>query len=544
MATSTDLRSAIEEVQQQLPEEQLEVDGALYEADWATRVEQRVGALPWWVISAIVHSVIFLLATLLTVAMPGAQTDEVVITSDVAKKPEKKYDPKKKRDIFKNPREVEAETEVTNPLVVHEKVEDTTHNETANEMDTQTARGSEDAISDIPLGGTGTTGSLGVGGGGMAGAFGYRGGGGRKRAVARFGGSKATESAVEAALRWLARHQEADGHWDPTKWDSGKGPVSMTGMALLAFLGAGHTEKAGKFRDNVRRAQNWMVSRVQGGKHVGQGKAFVVFYQGNTKLVYPANMYEQGMATLALVEAYGMTKNPHLKEAAQHAVDYILKAQGPYEAWNYSSKKGKAGRNDTSVSGWNLMALKSAKIAGLKVDGAAFQGTMRWLEVATRPADGRCAYAGTVTSVKKGRGSLAMCAAGMLMRQFMGVRRDDPALRKAAATLEKFPPSWDASAGKYASKGTNFYYWYYGTLCMFQMGGKQWKTWNDALKPTLLDNQRKGGPMDGSATDVDGSWDPVGGGYVPAGGRVFSTALGALSLEVYYRYLPMYGKGK
>jgi hypothetical protein len=74
------------------------------------------------------------------------------------------------------------------------------------------------------------------------------------------------------------------------------------------------------------------------------------------------------------------------------------------------------------------------------------------------------------------------------------------------------------------------------------MGGKYWENWNAAMKKSLLDNQRKGGPMDGTAEDVDGSWDPVGGGYVPTGGRVFSTALGALSLEVYYRYLPLYTK--
>jgi len=122
MATSTDLRAAIEEVQNQLPGEQLAGEGlGAYEADWATRVEQRVGALPWWVISAVVHAVIFLLATLLTVALPAAQTDEVVITSDVAQKKPPEFDEKKKRDIFRNPHEVKHETKVENPVVVHEK---------------------------------------------------------------------------------------------------------------------------------------------------------------------------------------------------------------------------------------------------------------------------------------------------------------------------------------------------------------------------------------------------------------------------------------
>jgi len=202
MATSTDLRAAIEEVQKRLPEGQVEglLEGAS-EPDFATRLERRVGALPWWVISTVVHAVIFLLATLIGVAMPPPSIDEVSITADVAMRHEPEYDEKKKRDIFRNPQEVEADTKVENPIVVHEQAEVAETFETDNDMDSQTARGHEDAISDIPLGGTGVTGVMGVGGGGMAGVYGYRDGGGRKRATARFGGSPATESAVEAALR-------------------------------------------------------------------------------------------------------------------------------------------------------------------------------------------------------------------------------------------------------------------------------------------------------------------------------------------------------
>ncbi|MHC4914591.1 MAG: hypothetical protein ACYTGB_03785, partial [Planctomycetota bacterium] len=243
MATSTDLRAAIEEVQLQLPGEQLAggLDG-VYRPDWLSRVERRIGALPWWVISAVVHSVIFLLATLLTVAMPPAQVDEVVISTDVVMQEEQKYDEKLERDIFKQQAEIQHETEVEKPVVVHEEAEVADHFETDNNMDMNSARGSEDAISDIPLGGTGVVGSMGVGGGGMAGCFGYRDGGGRKRAVKRFGGSKATESAVEAALAWLARHQEPAGNWDSKKYGSKwRYDVGMTGLAMLAFLGAGYT---------------------------------------------------------------------------------------------------------------------------------------------------------------------------------------------------------------------------------------------------------------------------------------------------------------
>jgi hypothetical protein len=523
MATSTDLRAAIEEVQEQLPAGQAGLEEFVPRGDdWATDLQRRIGALPWWMISAAIHAVIFLLATLLTVALPPAQTDEVVISSDVAKEKPPEYEKTKPRDIFKQLNEVQHETQVENPVVLHEEAEVTDHFETDNDMDLNTARGHEDAISDIPLGGTGVCGSIGVGGGGMAGCFGYRGGGGRKRAVARFGGSKATESAVEAALRWLARHQEADGHWDQSKWGGTatyrlRGDISMSAFALLAFLGAGHTSRAGKFRDNVMRAQNWLLGQKAAGGKEGS---------------FARCLYTQGIATLALVEAYGMTNDPRLQEPGQKAVDVIVESQGPYEGWNYTAKTA-AGRNDTSVTGWNLMALKSAKIAGLKVDGAAFQGCMRWLEAATSPQTGRTSYSGLVTTAKPGGGSLAMAAAGMLMRQFMGVGRDAEPIKSAAGYIDQHQIDWAKE---------DFYYWYYATLCQFQFGGDHWKNWNTTMKKVLLENQRKGGPLDGTINDVDGSWDFERCRIGRRCGRVYTTAMGALCLEVYYRYLPMYGK--
>ncbi len=521
MATSTDLRAAIEEVQEQLPDssQEGELSELGYRSDLFTRFERRAGALPWWVISTVVHSVIFLLATLLTVALPPAEEDEVVITSDVARKEEPKYDEKKKRDIFKNPQEVKAETEVENPVVVHEQTEVTDHFETDNNMDSQSARGSEDAISDIPLGGTGVTGSMGVGGGGMAGCFGYRDEGGRKRAVKRFGGSAATESAVEAALRWLARHQEKGGNWDSKKYGSKwRYDVGMTGLAMLAFLGAGYTHKSGRFRDNVRRAQAWLMKQQKDDGDIG------------------GHGYLHSIAGLALAEAYGMTKDEALRVAAQKAVDYSTKIhQVPYSGWRYKAKQA----GDLSVSGWFVMQLKSARVAGLKVDGAAFQGAQNFVEKCTS-VDGWAGYTG------KCRYCHSTTAVGMLCRQFLGARNTNGILKKAAVHLTASVPEWNADekgvgGRKVNPRKTTFYYWYYGTLAMFQMGGDNWKSWNVGLKKALLPNQRKGGPLDGSLNDVDGSWDMLG-ALDKKGGRVYTTALGALCLEVYYRYLPMYAK--
>jgi len=491
---------------------------------WGDLMREQWERAPWWMISAAVHAVILMLMTVITVATAEKKKDDIVITTDLAKKKEPEYDENKIRDIFRNTKEVEAEEMVENPVFVHEEVEVTDHFETENDMDMHTARGQEDAISDIPLGGTGVVGNIGVGGGG-AGCFGYRSGGGRKRAVARFGGSRASESAVDAALRWLARHQEPAGFWDCDKYEGGgKFDVGMTGFACLAFLGAGHTERAGKFRQNVVMGVKWLVNQQ---KKKTDGSLFMGHH-----------MYEHGIGTLALAEAYGMARNPVTGEAAQKGIDHIKEAMGPYEAWNYGPKTA-LGRNDTSVTGWQVMALKSARVAGLKVDGVTFQGAIAWLDKAQdlqgAPQNdtsmdwegGKTAYAGTLADVQAGRGGWAMCAAGAMMRQFLGWKRGDPAVYGPGNLMMKQTPDWGAA---------NFYYWYYGTLCMFQLGGKWWKAWNAPMRDMLIQNQRKGG-------DEDGSWDPIGGGGVEkSGGRVMSTALGALCLEVYYRYLPMYGK--
>jgi hypothetical protein len=207
-------------------------------------------------------------------------------------------------------------------------------------------------------------------------------------------------------------------------------------------------------------------------------------------------------------------------------VDYSLTVhQNPYSGWRYAAKEGP----DTSVTGWFVMQLKSAKIAGLKVDGGGFQGAANWLDKVS-DKNGHVGYTGP------GGGGTGLAAVGMVCRQFMGMPSDDPLLKAGAELLAKELPTWPAGSRR------SYYYWYYGTLGMFQMGGEPWKKWNEALKPTLVNNQCKGGPLDGTAADKDGSWDPIFDQDDTRSGRAYSTAVGALCLEVYYRYLPMYTK--
>jgi len=500
---------------------------------WGDVMREQWERAPWWMISAAVHAVILMLMTVITVATAQKRQDDIVITTDLAKKKEPEYDEKKIRDIFRNTKEVEAEEMVENPVFVHEEVEVTDHFETENDMDTNTARGQEDAISDIPLGGTGVVGNIGVGGGG-AGCFGYRSGGGRRKAVARFGGSKASESAVDAALRWLARHQEADGYWDADKYEGQpQNDPGVTALAALAFLGAGHTERAGKFRDNVRRALAWIMATQAPNGMLGKKAEYQEHHGGWS--------YHHAICGLAMAEAYGMARNPKVGEVAQKAVDYSVNVhQVPYRAWRYTPKSSS---NDASVSGWYVMQLKSAKIAGLKVEGKAFQGAITFLDqITTKPGQGGDQYGGRVgytdhpgTAAKGGRWTNTT-AIGGLCRLFTGSKRTDPMVIGAAEYLVEYLPNYNDTKSGVGNAGQwPFYYWYYGTLVMFQVGGKYWQAWNGAMRDMLIQHQRRGG-------DEDGSWDPHGAAEIKYAGRVYSTALGALCLEVYYRYLPITGK--
>jgi len=226
-------------------------------------------------------------------------------------------------------------------------------------------------------------------------------------------------------------------------------------------------------------------------------------------------MYCHAMATFALSELYVLTHDGQLEDPVRNAVRYSLTVQHPITGgWRYQA--GDPG--DTSQLGWQVMALKSAQLAGVRVP------EKRWLRINhfLRSVSGG-QYAGLASYRPGGALTRAMTAEAFACRQLLGVAQDRRADEEAAHYMLGELP------GK---KRANFYYWYYATLAMHQLQGEPWHRWNKALKETLLDSQRTWG-------HEAGSWDPstVWGGY---GGRVYCTAMAALMLEVYYRYLPMY----
>jgi len=211
----------------------------------------------------------------------------------------------------------------------------------------------------------------------------------------------------------------------------------------------------------------------------------------------------------------------------------VLKSKNPYLAWRYNYPPD--GDNDTSVSGWMVMVLKSAIMSELDVEKAAIKDAVAWVEKMTEPEFGRTGYqqrggppARTNEMMQKfpADKSESLTAVGVLIRIFAGhTPKDDEFIVKGADLMKKKLPKWDVDAGT-----IDFYYWYYASLAMFQVGGDHWKAWNEAMKTAIIDHQR----MEADR-DERGSWDPID-CWSPEGGRIYATTLNCLCMEVYYRY--------
>jgi len=329
--------------------------------------------------------------------------------------------------------------------------------------------------------------------------------------VERMGGSDRTERAVTDALGWLARHQSKDGRWDGKHFDDQCGGCggetdivvnhALTGLALLCFYGAGHTHVSdGPYQENIERGLRWLIDRQK----------------PNGDLRGEETMYTQGIVTITLSEAYGMTGDASLAEPVRLAVRFIDRARNTrVGGWRYDP--GQVG--DTSVLGWQVMALRSASLNGIATPAASFKTAREWLDlVSSSSRPGLYGYQ------PHRQYTPAMTAEGMFTQQLLGLSREDPRMQSSAAFISEHPPDWESTP--------NTYYWYYATLALFQHQGEQWRKWNDALTGQLLKHQRKDEPAAGS-WDPDGEWADI-------GGRVYQTAMCTLMLEVYYRYLPLY----
>ncbi len=485
-------------------------------------IQAQVNRAPWWLMSVAAHMLLGL-GMWLTIASTYEPERTVRIISGVSEKEEEEIKEELERDVFSRDCEIPAETEsLEDPMISDAPVDDI--NRTDDNEETDGCKG-EDLASDKPFHGKFWSSTVGVGGG-AGGPFGGRFGSNRRTRAA---GGKRTEAVVQKALLWLQRHQNPDGMWSTDKFMSNcRGPVlctgkgetpdydmGNTGLATLAFLGCGNTHNHGFYKNTVLKALQAIKERQLPngcfGAQTGDGHW----------------IYNHLITTMAVAEAYGLSRGaPLLKPIAQKAVDYIVECQNPGLGWRYGSKPGD---NDTSCTGWAVLALKSAKLSKLSVPREAFEGAANWIDKVTEEQYYKTGYStrgdggARLSTAKSWKPLEAMTAAALTARIFMGESARSPKVIGAATLLKNSPPKWNVSDGT-----IDMYYWYYGALGMYQMGGPYWTTWNAALKDALIPTQHTKGCL-------DGSWDPVC-AWGSAGGRVYSTAINALTLEIYYRY--------
>ncbi|GAB5442325.1 MAG: hypothetical protein Fues2KO_26740 [Fuerstiella sp.] len=410
----------------------------------------------------------------------------------------------------------------------------------------------------------------------------------RRDAARQFGGTAESEAAVELSLQWLSRMQSPDGHWDAERFGAGQVRVDennverdyagrdsdtgLTALCILSFLGAGYTHEDGRYAIEVDRALDWLIrQQTNDGNLSGEARHY-------------ARMYCHAMATYALAEALGMQDSMvleplvapealaagpevsawtsaavtgqtglmsaavgvansaalsthselmgwnlrkvddlRLRAALLKAVTYTISQQDPDSGgWRY--KFGQEG--DVSMFGWQMMSLKSAAIAGVEIHPTVRDRMVQFLN-SVRQGDHGGLFGYRRSVVVNGRETEpvnpVMTAEALFCQQMLGFPRDSAASRESVQYLLRNMPR---------QSQLNMYYWYYGTLAMYQYGGRPWEDWNSVVRDSLISLQRRDGAFAGS-WDPDGPW----GRY---GGRLYSTALSTLTLEVYYRLLPLY----
>lgn len=329
----------------------------------------------------------------------------------------------------------------------------------------------------------------------------------RARLAAARGGSLESEAAVEKGLQWIIQHQQSDGSWhlmhdndvcngrckNPGMTES---TTAATGLSLLALLGAGYTQDVGPYQSEIQHGLDYLVSRQRVNKYGGK--------------LAEGSMYAQGIATLALSEALIMSRDKKLVEPTRQAMQYIISAQHKAGGWRYNP--GEPG--DMTVTGWQLMALKSCKRAGFEIPRKVFNDARSFLD---SKGDSGGAYYGYL---KPGI-EASPTAIGLLCQMYLGWTRETESLAIGADRLLDFGPS-----------KTDVYFNYYATQVLHHLKSDEWKDWNRQNRDYLVSTQEQRGHQAGSWFFPDK--------HGRKGGRLYTTAMSVMILEVYYRYLPLY----
>lgn len=353
-----------------------------------------------------------------------------------------------------------------------------------------------------------------LGGGGLA----SRTPEGRIRYGERFGATAESEQAVENALRWLAEHQRADGSWSfdlslspcegrcedgrPKSDDTPTPATAATGLALLAFLGAGYTPHSGPYQQTVSKGLYYLRSAALETSHGYD------WQQGGS-------MYGHGIAMMAMSEALGMTKlqgeyDSDLLHYVSEGARFTMIAQHPNGSWGYVP--GSPG--DTTLTGWQVLSLIGAVKAGVPMHSETLSRAKSFLMSVREAPTYQFGY-------KTPKGERTTTAIGLALMMYLGQTPGYTPFDEQLDVLAEQGPTL-----------TNVYHDYYATLALHHFRHREWEDWNRQLRDHLVKTQETSGHEAGSWHFSD-RWGNI-------GGRVYTTAMCTLILEVYYRFLPLY----
>jgi squalene cyclase len=345
-------------------------------------------------------------------------------------------------------------------------------------------------------------------------------GAGRQASIAAYGGrwGEYAEAAVLRALEWLKNNQNPDGSWGTSSPDK----EGYAGLAILTFLAHGETTSSEKYGQTVEKAIRYLVARQN------EKGGFVA-----TPFTGAPKVYAHAIATYAISEAYGMTRIPSLKPVMERAVQVLLDGQKHYNhgGWQMYAYDGSDGYKqwDVSLAAFCIQALKAAYIAGGENVGLK-EGMDRAAKfmIDRQKEDGSFPY----SNANPGR-QPNMTGAAVLSLQLLGYS-SDRATQSGLGFLNAADADWK-NPGQ-----APLYAWYYVTQAKFHQGGGAWTAWNNKFAPTLIRNQNEDGSWLSPALAIKGDGVEREFRGEEINSKVYATTLAALSLQVYYRFLPTY----
>jgi hypothetical protein len=366
---------------------------------------------------------------------------------------------------------------------------------------------------------------------------------GKQSGLLKYGGTMASERAVNESLKWLARHQRADGGWGydlegvpgcdcSAPGSFAEGRLSATGLALMTFLGAGHTSIDGNHAKVVKAGTEFLMKN---GK-LGEGGTFDM--RSAPAAGRNEGIYEHAICTTALCESLALVRaqlaaqpgkiklsdgrivdrrifvqmEEELEKYATAACKFLIDGQEPGGGWKYHPQHGNP--PDTSIHGWCMMALISGRNAGIEIPEATFTRAHRFLDSVALEGG---AYYGYAVPEQK----LSTTGIGLLCRMYHGWQQSDEPLKKGVAFLSAAGPQQN-----------EMYFNYYASQVLHHWGGDEWVRWNLAMREQLVSTQIQTG-------HEAGSWN-VADAHGGVGGRHYMTCLATMTLEIYYRHLPIY----